>query len=752
MKTRFLLPLMALTMTTIACNNTPTEERVNPLLSEWNTPYGIPPFELIEVEDYMPAFVTAMAEHKAEVEAIVANTDAPTFENTILALDNAGAKLNDIANTFFLIAAADTNSKMQKVEAEVSPLLASHSDEIMMNADLFQRVKAVYLGRKKAGLDEMQLRLTEKTYKDFERSGANLSAEDQAELAEINRKLSAATVTYSQNLLSANASYQLLLSSDQLGGLPNTVKSAAKDAAKEAGHSGKYLFTLSSPSIFPFLSYSTERELRKEIYTAYTERCNGGEYDNTEVIREIVSLRTRRAQLLGFKSHADYVLDEVMAKKPKAVYELLGDLWEPALECAKREMEDMRVIKTRETKDSDFAAWDWWFFAERLRKQRYNLDEQALRPYFSLDNVRQGIFGLCNRLYGITFSPVNVVAYNSECSTYKVEDTDGTLLGVVIFDFFPRAGKSGGAWCGEFVSMSMKDGERVTPVVTVVCNFSRPSGNTPSLLTVDETETFFHEFGHALHNLFAQVPYKGLAGVERDFVELPSQIMENWAMEPAMLKTYAIHHQTGAIIPDHLIQRIQKSALFNQGFMTTELIAASLSDLDIHTLTSVPEDFDVNAFEHKVLTEERGLMEQIAPRYRYPYFSHIFDGGYSSGYYSYLWAEVLDKDAYQAFVESGDLFDRATAKRLRTLLAAGGTKDGMDLYRDFRGAEPKREPLMIARGLVTPEELKAEKEGEEVKTEIKPTNIVGSKPAQKPSVPKRMRKDSPRNPLVHSEK
>ena len=740
--TRFFTPLIALTMMVTACNNTPSAERENPLLAEWNTPYGVPPFEDILVEDYMPAFEAAMEQHKAEIEAIVANPEEPTFENTILALDNAGAKLNDVANTFFLIAAADTNPEMQKVEAEVSPLLAAHSDEIMMNPELFQRVKKVYLGRKKAGLDRMQLRLTEKSYKDFERNGANLSEEGQAELAEINRQLSAATVQYSQNLLAATADYQLLLTTEQLGGLPNSIKNAAKQAATEAGHNGKYLFTLSSPSIFPFLTYSTERDLRKEIYTAYTERCNGGKYDNTEVIRTIISLRARRAQLLGYKSHADYVLDDVMAKSPKAVYDLLGDLWEPALKSAKNEMGDMTVIKKRETKSSEFAAWDWWYFAERLRKQRYNLDEQALRPYFSLDNVRQGIFGLCNRLYGITFSPVNVVAYNKECSTYKVEDVDGTLLGVVIFDFFPRAGKSGGAWCGEFVSMSMEDGKRVPPVVTVVCNFSRPNGNTPSMLTIDETETFFHEFGHALHNLFAEVPYKGLAGVERDFVELPSQIMENWAMEPAMLKTYAIHHQTGAVISDHLIARIQKSAHFNQGFMTTELIAASLSDLDIHTLTSVEEDFDVNAFEKRVLTEERGLIDQIAPRYRYPYFSHIFDGGYSSGYYSYLWAEVLDKDAYQAFVESGDLFDRETAARFRKLLAAGGTKDGMELYREFRGAEPSREPLMLARGLITPEELeaqKAEKEEEKVTTEanqkVKGAKIEGKRHRALPKKP-----------------
>ena len=703
---RITIPLIALSIMSISCNNTPTAERENPLLTEWNTPYGIPPFGEIMVSDYMPAFEAAMQMHKEEIEAIVSNPDTPNFENTILALDNAGAKLNDIANTFFLIASADTNSELQKVESEVSPLLAAHTDEIMMNTALFERVKSVYNNRKRLQLDDMQMRLTEQTYKDFERNGANLSAEKQAELAEINRQLSEATVTYAQNLLAATSAYQLVLDSKQVSGIPLSLQNAAREAAKEAGLSGKYLFTLSSPSIFPFLTYSNNGDLRKEIYTAYINRCNGGEWDNTEVVKTIAGLRARRAKLLGYKSHAHYVLDDVMAKTPKAVYDLLGDLWEPALNKAKEELEDMKELKKRDRKNEEFEAWDWWYYAERLRKQRYNLDEQALRPYFSLDNVRQGIFGLCNRLYGITFSPINVEGYNKECSTYKVEDTNGTLLGVVIFDFFPRAGKSGGAWCGEYVSMSMKDGKRVTPVVTVVCNFSRPTGSAPALLTVDETETFFHEFGHALHNLFAQVPYKGLAGVERDFVELPSQIMENWAMEPAMLKTYAIHHQTGAVIPDHLIKRIEKSGKFNQGFMTTELIAAALSDLDIHTLTKVPEDFDVNAFESKVLSEERGLINQIAPRYRYPYFSHIFDGGYSSGYYSYIWAVVLDKDAYQAFVESGDLFDRATAARFRTLLSSGGTKDGMDLYREFRGAEPSREPLMVARGFITEEQAK----------------------------------------------
>ena len=707
MKFKVIVSILAMITTPSACSDQNSASRVNPLLEEWNTPYGIPPFEKIKVSDYMPAFSYAMEQHKAEIEAIVANPEPATFENTILALDNAGEMLNNISNTFFLIAVADTNPEMQKVEVEISPLLTAHSDEIMMNTGLFERVKKVYNNR--AVLDSLQQRLTEKTFKEFERSGANLSAEKQAELSEINRKLSEATVKYSQNLLAANAAYELVLEEEQTKGLPSTVKNVAREEAKERGYNGKYLFTLARPSIFPFLTYSTERDLRKEIYTAYIERCNGGEWDNTALISEILSLRIRRAQLLGYKSHAHYVLDDVMAKKPEAVYELLDELWGPSLESAKREMAEMKSMYYRDHLSNDFEAWDWWYYSEKVRKQRYNLDDQAIRPYFSLENVRQGVFTLCNRLYGITFTPINIAAYNKECSTFKVEDVDGTLLGVVIFDFHPRASKSGGAWCGEFVSMSLKDGKRVTPVVTVVCNFTRPSGNTPSLLSIDETETFFHEFGHALHNLFAQVPYKGLAGVERDFVELPSQIMENWAMEPAMLKTYAIHHQTGAVIPDNMIGRIQQSSLFNQGFMTTELLAASIIDMDVHTLTST-EGLDIMAYEKKMLEEKRGLIGQIAPRYRLPYFSHIFDGGYSSGYYSYIWAEVLDKDAYQAFVESGDLFDKQTAARLRTLLAAGGTKDGMELYRDFRGAEPSRLPLMVSRGFMDPSVLKPQEE------------------------------------------
>ncbi len=702
MKTKTLfLAIATLSLMTTACKEQAVVVAENPLLSEWNTPFGVPPFDQIEVAHYEPAFKAAMALHEEEIEAIVNNPEKPTFENTILALDNAGELLGRVSNTFFLVASADTNDEMQKVEAKMSPKLSAHSDKIMMNDALFERVKKVYEGRKTAGLDELQVRLTEQTYKDFVRSGANLSKEQKKELAKINEELSLATVEYARNLLAASAEFEMVLeSSEELDGLPTSVRNAAREAAEEAGYKGKYLFTLSKPSMLPFLTYSKNRELRQRLYEGYLNKGNlGDKNDNKEVINTIIKLRTRKANLLGFASHAHFVLDNVMAKTPENVYALLEEIWEPALNTAKEELEEMKKIARKDFNPDEFASWDWWYYAEKVRQKNYNLDEQALRPYFSLENVRLGIFGLCNRLYGITFSPVKVPVYNKECTAYQVLEADGTTLGVVIFDFFPRPGKSFGAWCGGYVDMAIKDGKRVNPVVTVVCNFTRPSGNTPALLTIDETETFFHEFGHALHSLFAQVPYKGLLGVERDFVELPSQIMENWAMEPEVLKTYAVHHQTGSIIPNHLVRRLQKSDKFNQGFMTTELLAASLSDMDIHTRTST-EPLDVNAFEREVLNEKRGLIEQIAPRYRYPYFSHIFDGGYSAGYYSYTWAEVLDKDAYQAFVETGNLFDRKTAQRFRKLLEAGGTKDGMVLYKEFRGAEPSRVPLMVARGFM----------------------------------------------------
>ena len=492
---------------------------------------------------------------------------------------------------------------------------------------------------------------------------------------------------------------------DDLDGLPSSTRDAAASEASARGLKGKWVFTTKKPSMLPFLTYSSKRELREKLYRGYLDRCNYNDsIDNKQVINDIVRLRTERAHLLGYPTHAHYVLDVQMARTPENVYSMMDELWTPALERAKAELEAMREMMKSETGLDDFASWDWWYYAEKVRKRDYSLDESSLRPYFSLENVRSGIFELSNRLYGLTFRPVQIPVYHEECETYEVLDEKNEHLGVLYLDYHPRDGKSGGAWCGEYRTQSFDaEGNRISPIVSIVCNFSRPSGGDPALLSIDETQTFFHEFGHALHALFSQVKYSGLGGVERDFVELPSQIMENWALEPEMLRRYALHHRTNDPIPNHMIEKLQRSRHFNQGFNTVELLAASLTDMDIHTIENY-SPIDVNEFERKMLNERRGLMEQIAPRYRYPYFSHIFDGGYSSGYYSYLWAEVLDKDAYQAFVESGDIFNKRIATDFRNkLLARGGEADGMDLYRAFRGADPDRKPLLLGRGLIEEE-------------------------------------------------
>ena len=452
--------------------------------------------------------------------------------------------------------------------------------------------------------------------------------------------------------------------------------------------------------MIPFLTYSSDRELRDSIYTAYLNRCNhGDEYDNKQLINDFIRLRTEKAHLLGYPSYAAYVVDDEMARTTGAVYELLDGIWTPALERAKGELAEMEELFRKDCPDGEFAASDWWYYAEKLRRQKYALDESMLRPYFSLENVRSGIFFLANRLYGITFRPLVVPVYHPDVTAYEVLDADETHLGVLYFDFFPRAGKSQGAWCGNYVEQTYEEGVRKAPVVSIVCNFTPPVGNTPALLTLDETETLFHEFGHALHFLFHDVKYRGLSEVEGDFVELPSQIMENWAFSPELLRQYAVHYRTGEVIPQSLIDKIRRSELFNQGFMTTELVAAALSDMDIHSIEEY-ETFDPMAFEREVLTEKRGLIPQIEPRYRYPYFSHIFDGGYSAGYYFYIWAEVLDKDAFEAFRESGDLFNRRVADDFRRkVLSRGGSEDGMSLYRAFRGKDPDRIPMLRGRGL-----------------------------------------------------
>ena len=691
-----------LAMTLVCCKS---EKRVgeNPFFAEWNTPYGVPPFDRIAPEHFLPALERGMSLHDAEIDAITSNNDEATFENVILAYDNSGKMLSQVALIFDMLCAAENTPELEKFQVEVAPLLAAHADKIRLNEPLFERVKQVYDRRATLDLDDEQMRLLEKTYRMFVRAGALLDAEQKARLKEINAELSLAAVKFGNNIRSENNNYVLMLSTEELDGLPANVREQAREKAAQLGKKDKYAFTLQKPSLIPFLTYSSKRELREEIYKAYLNRCNNGdEYDNKELINDFIRLRTEKAHLLGYPSYAAYVVDDEMARTTDAVYGLLDEIWTPALERAKGELSEMEELFRKDVPDGEFASWDWWYYAEKLRKQKYALDEEMLRPYFSLENVQTGIFFLANRLYGITFRPVVVPLYHPEAVAYEVLDADESPLGILYFDFFPRDGKSQGAWCGNYVEQTYdEEGNRVAPVVSIVCNFTRPTANTPALLTLDEAETLFHEFGHALHFLFHDVRYRGLTEVEGDFVELPSQLMENWAFDPEVLKQYAVHYRSNEVIPQYLIDKIRNSRLFNQGFMTTELIAASLSDMDIHSMTEYAP-FDPMAFEREVLFDKRGLIPQIEPRYRYPYFSHIFDGGYSAGYYFYTWAAVLDKDVFEAFRESGDLFNKRIADDFRRkVLARGGSADGMTLYRDFRGKDPDKIPMLRSRGLWT---------------------------------------------------
>ena len=699
--------LLALVLSMNSCKKG-AEVTDNPFFEdEWTTPYGVPPFDRIKMEHYAPAFERGMSLHNEQIEAIVSSVEEPTFENTILAYDNSGQMLMRVATVFELLNSAETNDQMQAYASEIFPRLAAHYDAIAMNEALFERVKQVYNSRAAQRLTGDELRLTEKMYEDFVRSGALLSAEDKASLQQINEQLSALSVKFGQNVLAETNAFTLEVDLTDLDGLPTSVRDAAREQAKSMGKGDKYIFTLQKPSMLPLLTYAQNRTLREQIYKAYLKRGdNGNEYDNNQIVAQMAQLRYRKAQLLGYDSYAHYVTSNEMASTPEAVYELLEGVWTPALERSQQELERMMSIFRRDHgADAKFESWDWWYYAEKVRQADYDLKEEEVRNYLSLDNVKGGIFFLCNRLYGITFRPLNAPVYHSECEVYEVIDSNDEPLGALYMDFYPRPGKSGGAWCGSYVDQSYKDGKRILPVSTIVCNFTRPAGSTPALLTIDETETFFHEFGHALHNLFAEVKYRGLAGVEGDFVELPSQIMENWALAPEMLAHYAVHYRREDAMPQELVEKIQLTKTFNEGFNTTELVAAALSDMDIHSLQS-DELISPSQFEREALTNRRGLIPQIEPRYKYTYFGHIFDGGYSAGYYFYIWAEVLDKDAYQAFVESGDLFDRATAERFRReVLSRGGSRDGMDMYRAFRGADPDKQAMLVARGLVKAEDV-----------------------------------------------
>lgn len=691
-------------MTFASCNST-KKVGENPFFTEWDTPYGVPPFDRIMPEHFMPAFERGMSLLDAEVDTITSNKDEATFENVILAYDKAGQMLTQTSLVFGMLCGAETNDQMQALQEQVMPKLAAHADKILLNEKLFARVKAVYDQRETLTLDAEQLRLLQKTYDGFVRAGALLDTQKQTRLKAINEELSVISVKFGNNLLAENNNFVLELKEAELDGVPSGVREAAREKAKQLGKGNDvWAFTLHKPSMLPFLTYSTNREQRKKLYQGYINRGNNGDqYDNKQLINDFIRLRTEKAHLLGYPSYADYVIADQMAGTPKAAYALLDEIWTPALERAKGEMGQMDSLFQKDLPGRQFESWDWWYYAEKVRRDSYALDEEMLRPYFSLQNVQSGIFFLANRLYGITFRPIAVPVYHAEATAFEVLDADESHLGVLYFDFFPRDGKSQGAWCGNYVEQTYKDGKRVAPVVSIVCNFTRPTTSTPALLSLDETETLFHEFGHALHFLFHDVKYRGLAEVEGDFVELPSQVMENWAFEPEMLRQYAVHYRSNEVIPDYLIEKMRKTELFNQGFTTTELVASALSDLDIHSTTEY-NTFDPVVFESRALNEKRGLISQIEPRYHYTYFSHIFDGGYSAGYYFYIWAEVLDKDTFEAFRESGDLFDKKIAADFRhKILARGGSEDGMSMYRAFRGKDPDKKAMLLGRGLIDPE-------------------------------------------------
>lgn len=690
----------------VGCNNetknVKNTDSNNPLLSAYETNFGVPPFDLIKDEHFRPAFTEALRVHEAEIDSILSISEPATFQNTIVALENSGELLMNVSRVFSNLNSANTNDSIQALDKEMAPLLSAHRDEINLNTELFERVKAVYEDKDNQGLDAEDQKLLEETYKGFVRSGANLSEEDKDKLKKINSQISSLTVQFGQNMLAETNAFQLVIDNEEdLAGLPQPLRDAAASEAASSGKEGKWVFTLQNPSVMPFLQYADNRELRKEIWDAYQLRGNNGnDNDNNEILVKIANYRLEKAKLLGYSSHAAYVLEESMASNPQNVNKLLDQLWSPALEKAKLEAADIQKEIEAASDTFQVAPYDWRYYQEKIRQKRFALNEEEIKPYFSLEDVREGAFSTANKLWGITFVALNnVPVYHPEVEVYEVRDKDGSHLGLLYADFFPRASKRGGAWMTSFRNQSREDGKRVAPVISIVCNFTKPVGDNPALLTFDEATTLFHEFGHALHGLFSDVKYRSLAGtsVPRDFVELPSQIMENWAADPEVMKSYAKHYQTKEAIPDALIEKMQDAGTFDQGFATVEYLAASLLDMAYHSATS-PISTKASEFE-KAGMDKIGLIDAIIPRYRSTYFQHIFSGGYSAGYYSYIWSEVLDSDAFAAFKEKG-LYDQATAASYRTnILERGGTGDPAEMYRKFRGADPDPVHLMKKRGL-----------------------------------------------------
>jgi peptidyl-dipeptidase Dcp len=674
----------------------------NPLVAEFRTPFGVPPFDLIKPEHFMPAFEQGMADQKREVAGIVGNPEAATFANTLEALDRSGALLRKVNAVFSNLNSSNTSDALQQIAKDVAPRMAKHQDDLALDPGLFARVKAVHAGRDKLALTPEQARLLEKTYKAFVRGGANLPADKQARLRQINEELAVLTVKFGENILKENNAFELVIDKEaDLAGLPPAVVAAAADTAKERGKPGTWAFTLAKPSLIPFLQYSERRDLREKMFRAYIMRGNNGNaLDNKANAVRIATLRLERANLLGYPTHAAYVLEENMAKTPEAVFGLLGKIWKPAVARAKAEAAEMQALIRQGGGTFKLQPWDWWFYAEKLRKAKYDLDDSVLRPYFQLENVRNGAYEVAHKLYGVTFTErTDIPKYQDDVRVFEVKDADGSHLGILYVDYYPRPNKEGGAWMSNYREQFIQNGADTRPVIVNNGNFSKPTAGQPALISFEEATTLFHEFGHALHGLLTKCTYVSLSGtnVPSDFVELPSQIMENWATDPAVLKTYARHYQTGEPIPDALVEKIRRSRFFNQGFETVEYVAASFLDMDWHTITEA-KDIDPLKFEEAAMARI-GLIPEIVSRYRTTYFNHIFSGGYSAGYYSYIWAAVLDSDAFEAFKETS-LFDPATARSFRTnILERGDSEDPMVLYKRFRGREPGIEPLLKKRGL-----------------------------------------------------
>ena len=692
--------MTALSLAMCGCSN---QEQSNPLLETFNTPHNIAPFQKITIDNYREGMLLGMEEQKKEIEAIINNSEEPTFENTIIALDNCGKLLSKVRGTFSPLSSSNSTEETRALEKEMSPLFSAHSDAIYLNDKLFARVKKVYDSKESLTLTAEQKKIMENIYDRFVNSGAELSEEGKARMSELNKELSILQLNFSQNLLhETNNTFVTANSLDELKGLSQADIDAAAKMAEKNGQPGKWMFNMQRPSCNPVLQYCENRELRRKVYEAYYNRGNtGNEYDNKEICAKIIALRLEKAKLMGYNNYAEMALENRMASTPEAVYDLLGKVWIPAVSKAKEELQDIRAEIRKEGHNFEPEGWDYMFYLDKAKRSKYAVNEEEIRQYLEINNVMQGIFHVANKLYGITFKEITseVPSYEPTAKAFEVLDRDGSTLAIFYSDNFPRESKRAGAWCTSFRPQSYENGKRIYPVVVNSCNMTAPTADMPALQSIDNVLTLFHEFGHALHNFMRDVLYSGARGVERDFVELPSQINEHWAFEPEVLNVYAKHYATGEVIPMELVKKIQESAKYGQGFATVEYVAASLSDMDLHVLTEIPADLNVMDYESKKLAE-RGIPSQIFPRYRMTNFSHTMGGGYTAGYYSYMWAEVLDADAFDAFKETGDIFNPEVAERFRKyILTPGGIDDGMTMYRNFRGREPQIDALLRNRGM-----------------------------------------------------